>query len=320
MLFVKYLKIRCKAAIASVENYQFVRSVPALSHPWYFDTLAGVAIDGSGNVYLVDEFLNRIQKFDASGKFITKLGSYGTKSDEFNSPGGMAVGADRQILVDSRNHRIQEFAPSKVNEAPEINSGVLAVTVDEGSEATATGTYHDADGDTLVLAASAGTVTDNGGGTWTWKYMPTDGPKDSQTVTITADDGQDGKAATSFGLMVNNIAPVITSVSAPANPVQAGTNVNVSASFVDPGTGDVHTVTIDWGDGTLSNGVVLNGIISGAHIYNLSGVYTVKVAVMDQDGGYAESFYSQYVVIFEQFSRLYNRWWLDKFTCGSIYP
>ena len=60
------------------------------------------------------------------------------------------------------------------------------VTVFEGDTALNSGTVFDPGDDTVTLVASVGTVIDNLDGTWSWSYPTTDGPDDSQTVTITA--------------------------------------------------------------------------------------------------------------------------------------
>jgi PKD domain len=86
---------------------------------------------------------------------------------------------------------------------------------------------------------------------------------------------------------VNNAAPV---VEAGANQtVHKGDTVNLSGSFWDLGRKDTHTATIDWGDGTVEAGIVTEakgfGNITGSHTYKTSGVYTVTLTVMDDDGG-----------------------------------
>src|SRR5947209_12441369 len=47
-----------------------------------------------------------------------------------------------------------------------------------------------------TLFRSVGTVTKTGtnSGTWSWSFGTTDGPAQSQTVTITANDGKDRKS------------------------------------------------------------------------------------------------------------------------------
>jgi hypothetical protein len=70
----------------------------------------GVAVDGSGNVYISDPGNDRIQKFSGTGTFVTKWGSPGTGDGQFNRPIGVATDAAGNVYVaDWRNSRIQKF-------------------------------------------------------------------------------------------------------------------------------------------------------------------------------------------------------------------
>jgi hypothetical protein len=155
-----------------------------------------------------------------------------------------------------------------------------SVTVDEGQVATNSGTVTGASN----LSASVGTINDNGDGTWSWSFPTADGPDESQTVTITADDGYSNVVTKGFGLTVNNVAPVVDA-GADATIGMAET-FSLNATFTDPGTLDTHTAVIDWGDGTVEPGAVSAGTVTGTHDY--SGppqTYTVIVSVTDKDGG-----------------------------------
>ena len=69
-----------------------------------------VAIDHDSNVYVADEWLNRISVFTKDGDWIGKWGTKGSGNGEINGPSGMAFDADNNVLiVDSQNHRIQKF-------------------------------------------------------------------------------------------------------------------------------------------------------------------------------------------------------------------
>lgn len=56
------------------------------------------------------------------------------------------------------------------------------------------------------------------------------------------------------------------------------------ASFSDAGPHDTHSAAVDWGDGTEKENLYAGeGIITGAHVYNEKGNYTVEVCVTDND-------------------------------------
>jgi FtsP/CotA-like multicopper oxidase with cupredoxin domain len=176
------------------------------------------------------------------------------------------------------------------NEKPYATADAASVTVNEGQAAATTGTYKDPDGDPVTLSASIGTVTDNLDGTWSWSHTTTDGPDENQIVAITATDDNGLKDQAVFFLNVVNLPPDV-SISSPTNGqiFQLNANVPVTAPFTDPGTGDTHTCSIDWGDGNTTPGVVAeasgSGTCTGSHAYTTGGPKTITVTVNDDDGG-----------------------------------
>ncbi len=70
----------------------------------------GIAVDGEGNVYVVDTGNNRVQKFDSEGEFMVSWGGLGSGPGEFQEPWGIGVGGDGTVYVaDTWNHRVQAF-------------------------------------------------------------------------------------------------------------------------------------------------------------------------------------------------------------------
>lgn len=76
-----------------------------------FGLVTDAVVDSKGNIYVSEygEF-DRIQKFDASGKFIKQWGGHGTQPGQFMRPQNMAIDDQDNIwVVDACNHRIQVF-------------------------------------------------------------------------------------------------------------------------------------------------------------------------------------------------------------------
>ena len=70
-----------------------------------------VALDKDGQVYVADEWLNRISMFTRDGDWLGKWGVKGSGDGELSGPSGMAFDADDNLLVvDSQNHRVQKFS------------------------------------------------------------------------------------------------------------------------------------------------------------------------------------------------------------------
>jgi CSLREA domain-containing protein len=167
------------------------------------------------------------------------------------------------------------------NVPPVIASDNASVTVNEGQTAANTGTVSDADGDPLTLTASLGTVANNGNGTWSWSFANTE--VQNQTVTISANDGHGHVSTTSFGLVVNNAAPVITSVSN-NGPIIAGGSATITVAATDPaGSADPLTYEFDCNrDGVFEIGPQAGN--SATCTFASAGTFTVNARVTDDEG------------------------------------
>lgn len=71
---------------------------------------SGMALDSNENVYVTDEWLNRISVWDKSGNFLATWGQAGCNDGELDGPSGIAIDSEDNIFIaDTHNHRIQKF-------------------------------------------------------------------------------------------------------------------------------------------------------------------------------------------------------------------
>lgn len=70
----------------------------------------GLAVDSEGNLYVCDTLNNRIEVFDADGKFVRTFGKAGDGPGYFGRPKGVAIDVDGHIwVVDGMQDRVQVF-------------------------------------------------------------------------------------------------------------------------------------------------------------------------------------------------------------------
>jgi len=78
----------------------------ALPEGEFFGSIADIAVDEQGNVYLCDLRACNIKKFSSAGKFIKVMGRKGQGPGEFISPSQMAVSDNSLYVYDIGNRRL----------------------------------------------------------------------------------------------------------------------------------------------------------------------------------------------------------------------
>ncbi|MBT8214243.1 MAG: PKD domain-containing protein [Acidimicrobiia bacterium] len=124
---------------------------------------------------------------------------------------------------------------------------------------------------------------------------PTASPSDEYTITVTVTDDDTGTDTDTTVIEVFNVEPTIDA--GPDQRVARQHQITLGpAVFRDQGTADTHTATVNWGDGTVDVGVVLEepfgypgsgagmeGTVWAAHVYEAPAIYNVIVCVSDDD-------------------------------------
>ena len=118
-------------------------------------------------------------------------------------------------------------------------------------------------------------------------------PQTTYTITVDVNDDDEPTTPTrlQYPIVVTNALPIISNVTLSNNTIDENQSVALSVAYSDAGTRDVHTVIIDWGDGSAptelkpSPGTTqLSGL---THLYRDNAAdglpYTITVKIADQD-------------------------------------
>lgn len=252
--------------------------------------------------------------------------------------------SDGPIHPDAEKERVAPDAPrsaqsSSTNTPPQLSLNVDnhdTVTVVEGETAVNNGTASDPDGDKVQLSTSVGSIHFITGPAVGWEFQTTDGPEDSQEVTVTANDGVNAPVSDTFQLVVENEPPeterptgdfIVDDLEAkPPHPLKAGTEWDVEGAFTDPARGhDSYACSflfVTTENSLTDRKVQLDGLVSSGPelvefeclnslVISEVGVYRVAMAVRDDDGGSNSSTAVSPAVIYDPNAREQAGGWVE---------
>ena len=70
----------------------------------------GVTLDSSGNIYVVDEFQERVEEYNEKGEYIRQFGSKGTEPGQIYEPVDIVYDNGHLYVTEAKNQRVQEFS------------------------------------------------------------------------------------------------------------------------------------------------------------------------------------------------------------------
>jgi len=115
LLYVSDIQLD-QVLVYDADSYKLLRKIGTTGHnhelttPGDLAKPSGLAVDAEGNLYVCDTLNDRVEVFDADGKFISTYGKNGDGPGYFARPKGVAVDSDGHIWVaDGMQDRVQVF-------------------------------------------------------------------------------------------------------------------------------------------------------------------------------------------------------------------
>ncbi len=164
-------------------------------------------------------------------------------------------------------------------------------TTDEGAVYTLTLSSTDPGDDTITqleIDWDDGTVETFPGTTASATHTYIDGPINYMISASATDEDGTHPGDNTISLSVKNLNPVV--VAGVDQTMDECTIIYLDpATFTDAGISDTHVAHINWSDGLVQGGLVVesagSGTVSGQHMFYDDGVYVVNITVVDNDGG-----------------------------------
>lgn len=106
--------VLCVAAPVHAQDYTLRAVIGTFgSGNSQFRVPAGITVGGDQAIFVTDTNLNKVQKFDLAGGFLTAWGGAGEANGKFNAPTDICEGPSGNIyVVDTANNRVQYFTPA----------------------------------------------------------------------------------------------------------------------------------------------------------------------------------------------------------------
>lgn len=206
------------------------------------------------------------------------------------------------VWIDDGTDTAETLLPISVantNDAPVILETLVTPALpQEGSPLTLTVTFTDAQplqAHTAVVDWSNGMTATHlvTGGVFAFEMSTVYVQDGMYTVSLHLTDGIESVTAT-LPVTISNVAPVLPGSSgippiAPVNAAPGGAFAMPPIPFSDPGSSDTFTGTVDWGDESPLEGVLVNAetgtLALPPHQFAAPGTYTVTVTLRDGNGG-----------------------------------
>src|SRR5215472_7652177 len=115
LLYVSDIELD-QVLVYDADSLKLIRKMGTTGHnhelttPGDFARPTGLAVDQDGDLYVADTLNNRIEVFDADGKFIRTFGKAGDGPGYFARPKGVAIDTDNHVwIADGMQDRVQVF-------------------------------------------------------------------------------------------------------------------------------------------------------------------------------------------------------------------